>query len=76
MSTDEARVVSIVRRLLDESGDPAQRDFDVDGWVAQWMNEKLPALGGKTPAETLRNHPQGWRAVEQVLKRMRGGLPA
>jgi len=70
------RVAATLRRLLDESGDPEQlKDFDLDAWVAQWMREPLPELGDKTPAEMLRN-PEGQRAVEQVLERMRGGLPA
>jgi putative toxin-antitoxin system antitoxin component (TIGR02293 family) len=70
------RVAATLRRLLEESGDPEQlKDFDLEGWVAQWMREQLPELGGKTPAEMLRN-PEGQRAVEQVLERMRGGLPA
>lgn len=70
------RVAATLRRLLEESGDPDQlKDFDLDAWVAQWMREPLPELGSKTPAEMLRN-PEGQRAVEQVLERMRGGLPA
>jgi putative toxin-antitoxin system antitoxin component (TIGR02293 family) len=70
------RVAATLRRLLEESGDPEQlKDFDLEGWVAQWMREQLAELGGKTPAEMLRN-PEGQRAVEQVLERMRGGLPA
>ena len=70
------RVAATLRRLLEESGDPALlNDFDLEGWVAQWMRQQLPELGGKTPAEMLRN-PEGQRAVEQVLERMRGGLPA
>jgi putative toxin-antitoxin system antitoxin component (TIGR02293 family) len=70
------RVVATLRRLLDESGDPEQmKNFDLESWVAQWMHEELPELGGKTPAEMLRN-PEGQRAVEQVLERMRGGLVA
>lgn len=70
------RVAATLRRLLEESGDPdLLKDFDLDAWVAQWMREQLPELGGKTPAEMLRN-PEGQRAVEQVLERMRGGLPA
>ena len=51
------------------------KDFDLDAWVAQWMREPLPELGGKTPAEMLRN-PERQRAIEQVLERMRGVLPA
>jgi putative toxin-antitoxin system antitoxin component (TIGR02293 family) len=70
------RVMATLRRLLEESGDPAQlAGFDLEAWVARWMREPLPELGGKTPAEMLRN-PEGQRAVEQVLERMRGGLPA
>ena len=70
------RVMATLRRLLEESGDPEQlAEFDLEAWVAQWMREPLPELGDKTPAEMLRN-PEGQRAVEQVLERMRGGLPA
>ena len=70
------RIAATLRRLLEESGDPQQlKGFDLEGWVAQWMHERLPELGGRTPGEMLRN-PEGQRAVEQVLERMRGGLPA
>lgn len=70
------RVMATLRRLLEESGDPQQlAKFDLDTWVARWMREPLPELGNKTPAEMLRN-PEGQRAVELVLERMRGGLPA
>jgi putative toxin-antitoxin system antitoxin component (TIGR02293 family) len=70
------RVMATLRRLLQESGDAEQlASFDLEAWVARWMREPLPELGNKTPAEMLRN-PEGQRAVEQVLERMRGGLPA
>ena len=70
------RLMATLRRLLEESGDREQlATFDLEAWLAQWMRERLPELGGKTPAEMLRN-PEGQRAVEQVLERMRGGLPA
>jgi len=70
------RIAATLRRLLEDSGDPqALGTFDVDAWLATWMQQALPELGGKTPADMLRN-PEGLRAVEQVLERMRGGLPA
>jgi putative toxin-antitoxin system antitoxin component (TIGR02293 family) len=70
------RMMATLRRLLEESGDPQKvAAFDLDTWVAWWMREPLPELGDKTPAEMLRN-PEGQRAVELVLERMRGGLPA
>ena len=70
------RVFATLRRLLEESGDQEQlKKFDLEGWVSRWMREELPELDGRTPAEMLRN-PEGQRAVEQVLERMRGGLAA
>ncbi len=70
------RVAATLRRLLEESGDPEPlARFDLEAWLARWMREPLPELGDKTPAEMLRN-PEGQRAVEQVLERMRGGFPA
>lgn len=70
------RLLATLRRMLDESGDSVQmKTFDLEGWFARWVHEKLPELGNKTPADMLRN-PEGQRAVEQVLERMRGGLAA
>ncbi|WP_084267191.1 antitoxin Xre/MbcA/ParS toxin-binding domain-containing protein [Azohydromonas lata] len=70
------RIVARLQRLLQESGDPAQlADFDLDAWVRDWMREPLAEFGGKTPAQMLRN-PEGQRAIEELLDRMRGGLPA
>ncbi len=70
------RLLATLSRMLDESGDPEQmKTFDLEAWFARWVHEKLPELGNKTPADMLRN-PEGQRAVEQVLERMRGGLAA
>ncbi len=70
------RLISTLQRLLDESGDPARvADFDLEGWVSTWLREPLPEFNGKTPADMLRN-PEGQRALEELLERMRGGLPA
>jgi putative toxin-antitoxin system antitoxin component (TIGR02293 family) len=70
------RIVARLQRLLQESGDPVQlADFDLDAWVRDWMREPLPEFGGKTPAQMLRN-PEGQRAIEELLDRMSGGLPA
>lgn len=70
------RVVATLRRMLEESGDPeVLEDFDLEAWIARWIREPLPELDNKTPAEMLRN-PEGQRAIEVVLERMRGGVPA
>ena len=70
------RVMATLQRLLAESADAeALANFDLPAWFGRWLREPLAELGDRTPAELLRN-PEGQRAVEQVLERMRGGLPA
>jgi putative toxin-antitoxin system antitoxin component (TIGR02293 family) len=70
------RVMATLRRALEESGEPEQLStFDQESWLAQWLKEPLAELKNKTPAEMLRNS-DGQRALEQVIERMRGGLPA
>jgi putative toxin-antitoxin system antitoxin component (TIGR02293 family) len=70
------RLAATLRRLLQESGDATQlASFDLETWLGAWMREPLPQLGNKSPATLLRN-PEGQRLIEQVLDRMRGGLPA
>ncbi len=70
------RVSALVKRLLDESGDAAGvATFDLGAWIGDWIARPLPELGGRRPAEMLRN-AEGVRAVEGVLERMRGGVPA
>jgi putative toxin-antitoxin system antitoxin component (TIGR02293 family) len=70
------RVMATLRRALEESGDPERlAHFDLEAWLAQWLKEPLAELKNKTPAEMLRNS-DGQRALEQIIERMRGGLPA
>lgn len=70
------RVMATLQRALEESGDPEQMAaLDLEAWLAQWLKEPLAELRNKTPAEMLRNS-EGQRALEQIIERMRGGLPA
>lgn len=70
------RIVATLQRLLEESGAPGQVDaFDLEAWLSDWIRDPQPEFDGKAPAEMLRN-PEGQRAVEGLLDRMRGGLPA
>jgi hypothetical protein len=36
-------------------------------WATRWVDEKIPALDGKTPREALRT-PEGKKKVEELLK--------
>ena len=70
------RIVATLRRLLYESGDPqALERFDLEAWVREWLSTPLPEFDARTPAQLLRN-PEGQRVLEDLLHRMRGGLPA
>ena len=39
----------------------------MEEWVTKWLDEKLPALDGKTPREAVRT-PEGRKKVEELLK--------
>jgi putative toxin-antitoxin system antitoxin component (TIGR02293 family) len=70
------RIAATLRSLLNEGGEPVDElVFDFEGWLAKWILQAHPEFGGRTPAKMLRN-PESLRAIEQVLERMRGGLPA
>lgn len=43
------RLIEQVKAMVDVSGDP--RGFDAARWLADWMQEPLPALGGRLPAQ-------------------------
>ena len=69
------RIAATLRRLLDESGDPdAMKAFDLEGWLAGWMKQQLPELGGKTPAETKPGGASRRRAGARAHARRPGGV--
>jgi putative toxin-antitoxin system antitoxin component (TIGR02293 family) len=68
-----ARLVGQVQAMVEESGNP--EGFDAAAWVARWLDEPLPALGGQRPAE-LMDTPEGQGIVSQIVDRMRSGAYA
>lgn len=68
-----ARLVGQVEEMVAESGDGA--DFDAAAWVAQWLQNPLPALGGKRPAEFM-DTADGQALVSTLLARMQTGAYA
>ena len=44
-----AGLVRQAKRLVRDSG--GSEGFDAARWVAAWLNQPLPALGGKRPSE-------------------------
>lgn len=68
-----ARLVGQVQAMVDESGDP--EGFNAAEWVAQWLEEPLPALGGQCPAELI-DTAEGQAIVSNLLTRMQSGTYA
>ena len=68
-----ARMVGQVQAMVDESGDPG--GFNAPAWVARWLDEPLPALGGQRPAE-LMDTAEGQAIVSNLLTRIQSGAHA
>lgn len=65
-----ARLVGQAQAMVDESGDPA--GFNAAQWVARWLDQPLPALGGQRPA-ALMDTQEGQGLVAQLLARLQSG---
>ena len=62
-----AKLVGLVETMAKQSGTAA--GFDAAKWLAKWLNEELPALGGRKPAEFL-DTAEGQELVSILLQRM------
>jgi len=65
-----ARLVGIVQKMVDESGDPT--GFDAANWTAAFLARPNHALGGQLPSECLRTE-EGRAIVERLLLSMQSG---
>lgn len=65
-----ARLVGQVEAMVQESGEPA--GFDARAWMARWLTEPLPAIGGLRPAE-LMDTMEGQGLVSAALARIQSG---
>lgn len=68
-----AKLVGQVQVMVEQSGDPT--GFDAAKWVARWMEEPSPALGGKRPA-TYMDTVEGQELVSNLVARMQSGAYA
>ncbi|MDK3023857.1 DUF2384 domain-containing protein [Cupriavidus taiwanensis] len=67
------RLVGQVQAMVEGSGDP--RGFNAAQWLAQWLEQPSPALGGQRPAE-LMDTVAGQRIVSDLVARMQSGAYA
>jgi putative toxin-antitoxin system antitoxin component (TIGR02293 family) len=68
-----ARLVAQVESIVRESGRP--EGFDAARWLADWLEEPNPALGGKEPAK-LMDTADGRAIVSDLLARAQSGAYA
>ena len=68
-----ARLVGQVQAMVEESGSP--EGFNAAAWLARWLEEPLPALGGQRPAELV-DTSEGQAIVASLLARIQSGAYA
>lgn len=68
-----ARLIGQVESMVIESGDPD--GFDAAKWVAKWLDENSPALGGRRPAEFM-DTSEGQQLVSRLLAQAQSGAYA
>lgn len=68
-----ATLIGQVETMLSESGAP--EGFDVAKWLAQWLKQPLPALGGRPAAEYL-DTVEGQKMISQLLATAQSGAYA
>ncbi|MGH7044082.1 MAG: type II RES/Xre toxin-antitoxin system antitoxin [Acetobacteraceae bacterium] len=68
-----ARLVGQVETMVQESGNP--EGFDAAAWLAHWLTEPVPALGGARPID-LMDTMEGQALVSNTLAQMQSGVYA
>jgi uncharacterized protein (DUF2384 family) len=68
-----AKLIGQVQTMVEESGDPT--GFDAAQWLARWLDEPLPALDGKRPAEYM-DTAEGRDLVSNLLAMAQSGAYA
>lgn len=58
------------QRMAEEAGDP--EGFDVSAWLADWLAQPVPALGGRRPGD-MHDSEDGRAQVMQVLRQIQSG---
>lgn len=68
-----ARLLGQVETMVQESGNP--EGFDAAAWLAHWLTEPVPALGGARPID-LMDTMEGQALVSNTLAQMQSGAYA
>jgi putative toxin-antitoxin system antitoxin component (TIGR02293 family) len=68
-----ARLIGQAQSEVEESGNSAQ--FDAATWMAEWMDQSVPALGGRTPSEFM-DTVDGRALIATLLAQQQAGVYA
>ncbi|SFU46543.1 type II RES/Xre toxin-antitoxin system antitoxin [Pseudoduganella namucuonensis] len=68
-----ASLIGKVQTMVEQSGDPDR--FDAARWLADWLGQPLPALGGATPASYMDTF-EGQKLVGELLSMSQSGAYA
>ena len=68
-----ARLIGQVEHMVESSGDPLH--FNAARWVAEWLEQPVAALGGKTPASYM-DTDEGRALVSGLVAQMQSGAYA
>lgn len=68
-----ARLIGQVEGMVSQSGNP--QGFDAAAWLADWLTQPNPALGGACPGQYL-DTAEGRALVSDILQRMQSGAYA
>lgn len=68
-----AKLIGQVQAMIEDSGQA--KGFDAAAWMARWLDEPLPAVGGMRPIELL-DTIEGQTLVGSTIARMHSGAYA
>ena len=67
------KLIGQVEVMVEQSGNP--ENFNAAHWLAQWLNEPLPALGNERPADFM-DTVEGQELISNLLLQMQTGAYA
>jgi uncharacterized protein (DUF2384 family) len=68
-----SNLIGQVQAMVEQSGNP--EGFDAAKWVAHWLEEPIPALGGECPASYM-DTMEGQKLISNLLSMMQSGAYA
>jgi len=70
----KAELLDELRHMIQDSGSDGDLS-SLEAWFEDWIHEPTPLLSGAASAQTL-GSAAGREEVRDLLRQMRGGLPA